>query len=88
MAHHKSAKKRIRSDARKNEVNTAYMSKVRSAVKKVKNAATAGESGETLQKLFVEAQSQLHKAATKGILHKNNVSRRISRLAALVSKPK
>lgn len=86
MAHHKSAKKRIRSDARKSAVNSSYMSKVRSAVKKVKSAAAAGETGESIQKLFVQAQSQLNKAVTKGLLHKNNASRRVARLSALLSR--
>lgn len=86
MAHHDSAKKRIRSDARKYARNRSYMSQVRTAVKKVKAAAASGAPEETVQKLFIDAQSQLNKAATKGLLHKNNASRRVSRLAALISK--
>lgn len=86
MAHHKSAKKRIRSDARKTEHNGAKMSTVRTAVKKFKLAAKAGEPADKVEKLFVQAQSELHKAATKGILHRNNAARRVARLASLLAK--
>lgn len=86
MANHKSAKKRIRTTARKTEINSAYMSMVRTSVKKLKLAASNGSTAEELAPLFVQAQAKLSKAVTKGILHKNNASRRVARLAALVKR--
>ncbi len=86
MAHHKSAKKRIRSDARKNERNKSYMSTVRTVVKKFRQAVAADPKSDEAKKAFIDAQSMLHKAATKGILHRNNASRRVSRLSAMLAK--
>jgi len=88
VANHKSAKKRARSSANKRLRNRQYVSTVRTAVKKFQlalNTVRAGASGvdaASLPKLFAEAQSLLGRAAAKGILHKNNAARRISRLAA------
>ena len=86
MAHHKSAKKRIRSDAVKRDRNRAYLSSVRTAVKSFRKAAEAGEKGESVDNLFRLAQKALNKAATKGILHKNNASRKVARLSAVLKK--
>jgi len=86
MAHHKSAKKRARSNARKRDQNRAYLSSVRTAVKSFQQAAVAAEKKEGIENLFQNAQAMLSKAATKGILHKNNASRRIARLAAVMKK--
>lgn len=86
MAHHKSAKKRTRANERKRDRNRSYLSSVRTAVKSFHQAASAGESQEDIAKLFQGAQSLLSKAATKGILHKNNASRRVARLAAVMRK--
>ena len=83
MAHHKSAKKRIRSDARKNEFNKSYISTVRSAVRAFREAAT-GVNKEDPKPLLVKAQSLIAKAAGKGLIHKNNASRKISRLTKLL----
>ena len=84
MAQHKSAKKRARSSDAKNTRNRAYMSSVRTAVKKVRAAAVSKEAETKLSELFTQAQSLLHRAAKRGIIHKNNASRRISRLAHLI----
>ena len=85
MAHHKSAKKRIRSDAAKNARRSSYISKVRTAVKGFQQALEKGE-GETVRSTFVNAQKLLAKASTKGLVHKNTASRKTRRLAALVKK--
>lgn len=86
MAHHKSAIKRIRRNNRANERNSSYLSSVRTAVKKFK-AAVANSTADTsaLNPLFVSAQKIVAKAAQKGVLHRNNASRTISRLAKLLS---
>ena len=69
MAHHKSAKKRIRTNARKHERNQAALSKVRTLVKKVHGAETKADA-ETILK---EAISYIDKTAGKGRIHKNRV---------------
>ena len=84
MATHKSAKKRIRGNKRKNIRNRSYMSMVRTAIKKLQVAMQTGQS-ENLQALFLTAQSLLDKAAQKGIIHKKNASRKIGRLSARVT---
>lgn len=88
MAHHKSARKRIRRNGRASERNSQYLSSVRTAIKKLRVAVAGAASGQTgkaeLGPLFVAAQTKIAKAAAKGILHKNNASRRIGRLAALL----
>ncbi len=85
MAHHKSAKTRIRRNERARVTNKIYMSNVRSAVKKFRSAITSLESGEigkdAVRPLYMSAQSMLAKAANKGIIHANNASRKITRLA-------
>lgn len=83
MAHHKSAKKRIRSNAVKRDRNKAYLSSVRTAIKSFRNAAEEGKK-EGIDALFVTAQSLLHKAASKGMLHRNNASRKVARLSAVL----
>ena len=84
MAQHKSAEKRARSNASKNVRNRAYLSSVRTAIKKLRTAAAAKESEEKLGALFTQAQSLLARAAKRNIIHKNNASRRIGRLAQLI----
>ncbi|MCX6105741.1 MAG: 30S ribosomal protein S20 [Proteobacteria bacterium] len=88
MAHHKSAIKRIRRNDRANVRNSQYLSAVRTAVKRFRLAVLGAGQGtfdkEAVRPLFVNAQSALGKAATKGILHRNNVSRKIGRLSAML----
>ena len=84
MANHKSAKKRARQDIKKRAQNKGYISGVKTAVKNFQSAVNElgqgkGDAEKTIG-LFKDAQSMLNKAATKGLLHKNNVSRSISRL--------
>lgn len=81
MATHKSSEKRARGDAKKNQRNSQYISAVRTTVKKLRTAIATNQDAETLQGLYKAAQSMLAKAASKGILHKNNAARRIGRLA-------
>ena len=85
MAHHKSAKKRIRSNGAKQIRNSSYYSSVKTAVKKFKTALESG-TGEGLPALFSSAQSLLDRAAKRGIIHKNNASRRVNRLSAMLAK--
>jgi small subunit ribosomal protein S20 len=77
LANTTSAKKRIRSNARKHERNTAYRSRVKTMVKKAEQSIFSGTPDEATIR---EAISSLDKAAVKGIIHKNNAARRKSRL--------
>ena len=84
MAQHKSAKKRILTNAKKRVNNHSYISTVRTAVKKVRAAVEKGELSD-ITNLLASAQSLLHKAASHGIIHRNNASRKVARLTALVT---
>ncbi len=85
MAHHKSAIKRIRRNNSANLRNSSYMASVRTAVKKFRAAVKqGGADAGVLNPLFVSAQKIVSKAAQKGIIHKNNAARTVSRLAKLL----
>ncbi len=83
MAQHKSAKKRILTNAKKRTRNQSYISSVRTAVKRFRLAVEKGQTAEA-NTLLAEAQSLLHKAASRGLIHRNNASRKVARLVALV----
>ena len=87
MANHKSAEKRIRQTEKRNEANRGYRAMVRTAVKKARAAADAGET-DTAKELFIVAEKALASAASKGLYHPKNVSRKISRLAQAVNASK
>ncbi len=78
MATHVSAEKRIRQTARRTQVNRARLSRLRTFVKKVETAIAARAA-------FAEAQPELHRGAQKGVLHKNSVARKLSRLSARIN---
>ena len=82
MAHHKSAKKRIRSTERKKEVNKRIDSKIKTVVKKTLGA----DKKEELEVLYKEAVSILDRGTSKGRLHKNNAARKKSRLTKHLNK--
>jgi len=85
VAHHKSAIKRIRRNNSANLRNSSYMASVRTAVKKFRAAVKqSGADAGVLTPLFVSAQKIVSKAAQKGIIHKNNAARTVSRLAKLL----
>jgi len=76
MAHHKSAKKRIRSSEKKRIVNKMSESKVKTYYKKTLTTTNKEEA----EKLYKEAVAILDKSVTKGRLHKNNAARKKSKL--------
>jgi small subunit ribosomal protein S20 len=84
MATHKSAEKRIRQAAKRTAINRARRSRVRTYVKKVEAAIATGDK-EAARSAFGAAQPELHRAVSKGVFHKNTVSRKLSRLAALIN---
>jgi small subunit ribosomal protein S20 len=85
MAHHKSAKKRIRQTVRRTAVNRARTSRVRSFIKKVETAIASGDK-KAAETALREAQPQIHRGATKGVVHPNTAARKLSRLSARIKK--
>lgn len=85
MANIKSAKKRIVVAQVRTERNKAIKSGVKTAIKKVNAAVEAGDKVAASAAL-VAATSEINSAASKGVYHKNNASRKVSRLAAAVNK--
>ncbi|MBQ6680168.1 MAG: 30S ribosomal protein S20 [Lachnospiraceae bacterium] len=83
MANIKSAKKRILVAAKRADRNKAVKSRVKTYVKKVDQAIAAGDKAAASEALH-EASIELSKAASKGVLHKNTASRKISRLSKAV----
>jgi len=84
MAHHKSAKKRIRQTERRTEVNRARVSRIRTYVKKVELALASGDAALALTALR-EAEPELMKGVRRGVVEQNTASRKVSRLAARVN---
>jgi small subunit ribosomal protein S20 len=83
MANHKSAEKRIRQTERRTAVNRARVSRIRTFVKKVETAIASGDKTAAAE-AFREAQPELMRGANKGVLHKNTVSRKLSRLSSRI----
>jgi small subunit ribosomal protein S20 len=84
MPHHKSAEKRLRQTEKRTAINRARMSRVRTFVKKVETAIATGDKA-AAQSALQLAQPELHRATTKGVLHKNTVARKLSRLATRIN---
>ncbi|MFZ5476353.1 MAG: 30S ribosomal protein S20 [Myxococcota bacterium] len=84
MAHHKDAIKRIRTSRAANARNRADRSRMRSQVKELR-AAIDGKDAAAAQKSMPETVSELHKMVKKGVIHKRNAARRISRLQKAVN---
>ena len=85
MANIKSAKKRILVTETRTARNKAIRSKVKTSIKKVTAAIEANDKA-AAQAALVAATAEINKAASKGIYHKNNASRKISRLTKAVNK--
>ena len=83
MANIKSAKKRIQVALVKTERNKAIRSKVKTAIKKVDSAVAANDKKLAQDNLKV-AIVEITKAASKGVYHKNNASRKVARLSKAV----
>ena len=84
MANTPQAKKRIRRNARRAEVNGARVGRIRTFIKAVENALAAGDktvAAEALKK----AQPELARGVARGVIHKNTASRKFSRLTKRVS---
>ena len=84
MANIKSAKKRILVNQTKYERNKSVKSAVKTAVKKVEAAVAANDKAAANEALTAATQA-IEMAGSKGIFHKNNVARKVSRLTKLVN---
>jgi len=85
MANNAGARKAIRKIAARTEVNKARRTRVRTYLRKFQEAVAAGDAG-VAKSAFVQAQSELMRAVSKGVVHKNTGSRKVSRLAAQLKK--
>jgi small subunit ribosomal protein S20 len=84
LANIKSAKKRVLVTATKTARNKSIKSAVKTSIKKVE-AAVEAKNKEEAQAALTAAVSTISKAANKGIYHKNNAARKVSRLTKLVN---
>ncbi len=83
MANTSSAKKAARKIVRRTDANKMRRSRVRTFVRKVEEAIAGGDKAAAEAALKV-AQPEMMRAATKGVMHKNTVSRKVSRLSQRV----
>jgi small subunit ribosomal protein S20 len=84
MANTPQAKKRIRRNNVRAEINGARVSRIRSFVKKVELAIAGGDKKAAADALR-EAQPELARGVARGVMHKNTVARKMSRLSKRVA---
>ncbi len=84
MANTPQAKKRIRRNDRRAEVNGARVSRIRTFVKQVEAALAAGDKDQA-KAAFQKVQPELARGVAKGVVHKNTAARKISRLSKRVA---
>jgi small subunit ribosomal protein S20 len=85
LANHKSALKRARQSEIRRVRNSGYKSNTKKAIKALR-AAVANESADEAKEGLVRTTSLIQKTASKGVIHKNTASRKISRLARQVNR--
>ncbi|MFN4057033.1 MAG: 30S ribosomal protein S20 [Roseinatronobacter sp.] len=83
MANTPQSKKRARQAERRTDVNKARRSRIRTFLRKVEEAIASGDQTKAAEALR-EAQPELARGVTKGVLHKNTVARKMSRLSSRV----
>lgn len=84
MANHKSAEKRVRQNARRNEINRSNRSKLRTSIKKLRTSVASHDKNGSIE-LLNPTVSLIDKAVNKGIIHKNTAARYKSRLTKHVN---
>jgi small subunit ribosomal protein S20 len=85
MANTKSARKATRVIARRTEVNKARRSLLRNSVRQIEEAIASGDRAAALA-AFKKAEPVIMRAAQRGVVHKNNASRKVSRLSKRIAK--
>lgn len=83
MANTPQSKKRARQNEARYAVNKARRSRIRTFLRKVEEAISAGNA-DAAREALRQAQPELARGVTKGVLHKNTVARKISRLSSRV----
>lgn len=84
MANTPQARKRIRRNNRRAEINTARVSRIRGFVKQVETAIEGGDKS-AAQAALKAAQPEMARGVARGVLHKNTVARKMSRLSKRVA---
>lgn len=85
MPHHKDAIKRLKQNEKRRERNRHYRSRMRNQIKKLRAAVEAGDT-ELAQSELRTATSVIQRTASKGVIHRNQAARRVSRLNKAVKK--
>ena len=80
MANHKSSKKRILRNNKRNEINSNRISRIRSYIKKVETEISS-ENKDKANEAFKLAMPEIQRGVSKGFIHKNTASRKLSRLS-------
>ncbi|MCX7338453.1 MAG: 30S ribosomal protein S20 [Alphaproteobacteria bacterium] len=84
MANHKSAEKSIRRTETRTAINKSRMTRIRTYVKKAEQIIALGAKAQIdsteARSILTNAESELMRGVTKGVLHKNMVARKVSRL--------
>ena len=83
MAHHKSAEKRIRQTPRRTLRNKARVSEIKTKVKKAEAAIASGDKAAAAAALRA-AQPAMQRGVSKGVMHRNTVARKLSRLSSRI----
>lgn len=84
MANTPQAKKRIRRNATRAEINGARVSRIRTFIKTVESALAEGNKTDAAEALKT-AQPELARGVARGVIHKNTAARKISRLSKRVA---
>ena len=83
MANHRSALKRIRRNHRRQVMNHARLSRIRTFIKKVEGAIDSNDS-QAASAALQAAQPEIQRGVTRGVLHRNTAARKLSRLTRRV----
>ncbi|MEZ5668128.1 MAG: 30S ribosomal protein S20 [Alphaproteobacteria bacterium] len=84
MAHHKSARKRIRRAERRTTINRNRVSRIRTFIRKVEAAIASGDAA-AARAAFDIVEPEVQRGVIKGVLHRNTAARRISGLARRIN---
>ncbi|HWH18582.1 MAG TPA: 30S ribosomal protein S20 [Allosphingosinicella sp.] len=84
MANTPQAKKRIRRNARRAEINGARVSRIRTFVKQLESALAAGDKDQA-RAAIAKVQPELARGVAKGVVHKNTAARKLSRLTKRIA---
>ena len=83
MPNIRSAKKRVRRNGTRTEINGARVSRIRTFVKKVETAIASGDKG-AAQDALKAAEPEMMRGVSKGVVHRNTAARKISRLSTRI----